>query len=196
MGAIDICDSEEEDGALARKRAAIRKRRQAAAASAEAVGSTEEPKVEASAPAALSLLELPTGPWECAFCAESNGEKRLKCNNCLKPRPGTEELHISAPKAAPLAPMPANSGRRKRGRGWDDWEEQAQKAAAEASAQNAHLMKDVVNSWKPTVEQLKAMTVAELGPVCKSWKISIEPKDYMRDVMLSKALKVIHGVES
>lgn len=30
--------------------------------------------------------------------------------------------------------------RRKRGRGWDDWEEQAQKAAAEASAQNAHLM--------------------------------------------------------
>lgn len=40
----------QEDGALARKRAAIRKRRQAAAASAEAVGSTEEPKVEVCRP--------------------------------------------------------------------------------------------------------------------------------------------------
>lgn len=51
------------------------------------------------------------------------------------------------------------------------------------------------------------MTVAELQPVCKSWKILIDPKavgsswdlrcqEYMRDVMLSKALKVIHGLEA
>ncbi|CAJ1372434.1 unnamed protein product [Effrenium voratum] len=213
MPAIDICDSDEEDAALARKREAIRRRREQAeaehaeAAAQEPEKEKEEPKVKFSAPrggarrfpaelpvgpgrvtTGCEAPVLPEGPWTCPFCEESNGEKRLKCNNCTKPRPGTEEV-------AAAAPAPPPSARRKR-KGWDDWDEQAKKAAAKASAANACLMKDVVNRWKPTVEQLNAMTVAELGPICKTWKISIEPKEYMRDVMLSKALKVIHGVES
>ncbi|CAJ1372435.1 unnamed protein product [Effrenium voratum] len=184
MPAIDICDSDEEDAALARKREAIRRRREQAEAE-HAEAAAQEPEKEKEEPKAPVL---PEGPWTCPFCEESNGEKRLKCNNCTKPRPGTEEV-------AAAAPAPPPSARRKR-KGWDDWDEQAKKAAAKASAANACLMKDVVNRWKPTVEQLNAMTVAELGPICKTWKISIEPKEYMRDVMLSKALKVIHGVES
>ncbi|CAL1173429.1 unnamed protein product [Cladocopium goreaui] len=188
MSAIDICDSD-EDEALARKREAIRRRRQAATGSE--LPSSEE------VPAAKPPVELPTGPWECPACGESNGEKRLKCNNCTRVRPGAEELVATPTSTAPAATGDAtkDESRRKRRRGWDDWEEQAKQAAAKASTQNASIMKDVINSWKPTVDQLKAMTVAELGPVCKSWKISIEPKEYMRDVMLSKALKVIHGVD-
>ena len=185
MSAIDICDSEEEDEALQRKQDAIRRRR--AEKKAESQEPTEDPKV------ALELPELPVGPWDCPPCGEQNGEKRLKCNNCGRPRPGTEAVDAAIPKSQTDGP---GAGRRKRTRGWDDWEEQAKKAAAKASAQNASIMKDVINSWKPTVEQLKAMTVAELQPICKSWKIFIEPKDYMRDVMLSKALKVIHGVDA
>lgn len=147
--------------------------------------------------AALIAMVPCTGPWECPACGESNGEKRLKCNNCTRVRPGAEELVATPTSTAPAATGDAtkDESRRKRRRGWDDWEEQAKQAAAKASTQNASIMKDVINSWKPTVDQLKAMTVAELGPVCKSWKISIEPKEYMRDVMLSKALKVIHGVD-
>lgn len=185
MNAIDICDSEEEDEALQRKQDAIRRRRAQKAES-------QEKETEQKVP--LELPELPRGPWDCPFCGEQNGEKRLKCNNCGRPRPGTEALVDAAiPKTETDGP---GAGRRKRTRGWDDWEEQAKKAAAKASAQNATMMKDVINSWKPTVEQLKAMTVAELQPICKSWKIFIEPKDYMRDVMLSKALRVIHGVDA
>mmetsp|Transcript_62936 Transcript_62936/g.147699 ORF Transcript_62936/g.147699 Transcript_62936/m.147699 type:complete len:192 (-) Transcript_62936:41-616(-) len=186
--AIDVCDSD-EDEALARRRAAIRRRRQQAE---EQIKETKEDK-EADAAPPPPPQELPTGPWDCPACGEHNGEKRLKCNNCGRERPG-----IKAPAAEVISqPAPIEvDKRKKRGRGWDDWDEQAKKAAAVASAANASLMKDVVNSWKPSVDQLKAMSVAELGPVCKSWKISIEPKEYMRDVMLSKALKVIHGVDS
>lgn len=186
MSAIDICDSEEEDEALQRKQDAIRRRRAQKAES-------QEKETEQKVP--LELPELPRGPWDCPFCGEQNGEKRLKCNNCGRPRPGTEALvDVAIPKTSETDGPGA--GRRKRTRGWDDWEEQAKKAAAKASAQNATMMKDVINSWKPTVEQLKAMTVAELQPICKSWKIFIEPKDYIRDVMLSKALRVIHGVDA
>ncbi|OLQ14586.1 hypothetical protein AK812_SmicGene1259 [Symbiodinium microadriaticum] len=191
---IDICDSDEDEG-LARRRAAIRRRRQQAeqeAKEAKELIASEEPQEKAVAPA----RPLPTGPWDCPACGEPNGEKRLKCNNCGKPRPGTEEV-VQAETLQPAPPAEAQvEKRKKRNRGWDDWDEQAKKAAQAASAANATLMKDVVNSWKPTVEQLKAMTVAELGPICRSWKISIDPKEYMRDVMISKALKVIHGIEN
>eukprot|EP00931_Biecheleriopsis_adriatica_P076462 TRINITY_DN5015_c0_g1_i1.p1 TRINITY_DN5015_c0_g1~~TRINITY_DN5015_c0_g1_i1.p1 ORF type:complete len:192 (+),score=66.85 TRINITY_DN5015_c0_g1_i1:100-675(+) len=176
--------------------------------------SDEEPKVQPkavppadTASAAAAPKPLPKGPWDCPACGECNGEKRLKCNNCGKPRPGTEACSSSSSAAAATpntaaaaaAAAPEEGGaerRRKRNRGWDDWDEQAKKASAAASAKHASVMKDMVNSWKPTVEQLKAMTVAELQPLCKSWKIHIEPKEFVRDIMLAKALKVMHSIET
>eukprot|EP00933_Yihiella_yeosuensis_P036892 TRINITY_DN30718_c0_g1_i1.p1 TRINITY_DN30718_c0_g1~~TRINITY_DN30718_c0_g1_i1.p1 ORF type:complete len:220 (+),score=62.40 TRINITY_DN30718_c0_g1_i1:180-839(+) len=183
-------------------------KKDAVAAKANATGA------ESSAPAEPEVpIELPKGRWDCPSCGENNREDRLKCHNCHKARPGTEKLTASQAASA-MAAMAAKSAsstetkataegsatggdrkRRRRGGGWDDWEEQAKKAASAASAANATMMKDVINSWKPTVEQLKAMTVAELTPICKSWKIHIDPKNFMRDVMLAKALKVIHGIE-
>lgn len=103
MSAIDV---DSDDSALERRRAAVRRRRE-----------------DARTPAP----ELPRacGPWDCPACDESNGEQRLKCNNCGRAREG--------------GPAPEASARRRK-RGWDDWEEQAKKAAAKASKQNAHIM--------------------------------------------------------
>eukprot|EP00435_Cladocopium_sp_Y103_P030975 s2644_g7.t2 len=113
MSAIDICDSDEDrnDEALARKREAIRRRRGLPTASEELPSTVEVPP-------AKPPVELPTGPWECPACGAcpsglvgvgrsgdglgvamaAFGPKcggaavpRLKCNNCGRARPGTEE---------------------------------------------------------------------------------------------------------
>merc|ERR1719188_745774 len=57
------------------------------------------------------------------------------------------------------------------------------------------MMQHLVNAWKPTVPQLKAMTVKELTPLLKNWKVHIDPNCFSRDAMLAKALKVIHNIE-
>eukprot|EP00929_Paragymnodinium_shiwhaense_P115687 TRINITY_DN8470_c0_g1_i1.p1 TRINITY_DN8470_c0_g1~~TRINITY_DN8470_c0_g1_i1.p1 ORF type:complete len:158 (-),score=57.67 TRINITY_DN8470_c0_g1_i1:270-743(-) len=120
--------------------------------------------------------------WECPSCGEFNKEERLKCNNCGKAKPGSEEPpKPSAEVAATGADADAKPAERKRRRGWD--EDTSFKEARAKSA--ASTLESIVKTWKPSVDQLKSMTVAQLQPILKTWKIDIKPE----------ALKVIHSIE-
>mmetsp|Transcript_89327 Transcript_89327/g.251474 ORF Transcript_89327/g.251474 Transcript_89327/m.251474 type:complete len:158 (+) Transcript_89327:80-553(+) len=148
------------------------------------------------------MAEAPAAKWECPACGEMNRADRPKCNNCSKPRPVSDAPADAPPRAATTAGPNGVGGDagadtaaapRKRRRGWDSDESQSAKVAS--SAASAALIESVVKSWKPSVSQLKAMSVAELQPILKTWKVHIEPSAFNRDAMLAKALKLIHNIE-
>merc|ERR1719433_2085315 len=120
-----------------------------------------------------------------------------------EPTPTAPDLAVDPVVVLPPTVMPLPAGGacdqpkvpRKRRRGWDDAEEQQrQKAALAASAASAAVMEKIVTNWKPSVAQLKAMSVAELQPLLKNWKVHIDPTGFTRDIMLARALKVIHNI--
>lgn len=132
--------------------------------------------------------------WECGACGEMNKGERSKCNNCGKARidvrPHDDGGAAPRGDAASLVP----DATRKRRRGWDD-AEQTTKVAASAAKSSATVMERLVKNWTPNIEQLKAMSVAELQAQLKSWKVHIEPNAFTRDAMVAKALKVMHNID-